>query len=99
MQAPVHLPGRRRRPTLRLSPRLLIGDIFGVPALAAGTVSGGEGDRLVVEEERRPAIRDPQLAVAPTKLKRAGDPEVPGVETDDLAPLVEDPTVAGPGAA
>jgi hypothetical protein len=70
-----------------------------VPALAAGTVPGGKGDRLVVEEERRPAVRDPQLAVAAAELERAGDPKVPAVEADDLASLVKDPTVAGPGAA
>jgi hypothetical protein len=62
-------------------------------------VPGGEGDRLVVEEERRPTVRDPQLAVAAAELERAGDPEVAAVEADDLASLVEDPTVAGPGAA
>jgi hypothetical protein len=62
-------------------------------------VSGGEGDGLIVEEKRRPAVRDPQLAVAAAELERAGDPEVPAMEANDLASLVEDPTVTGPGAA
>jgi hypothetical protein len=99
MKPPVHFSGRRRRATLRLGPGLFVGEVFAVPALIAGTVPRGESDRLVVEEERRPAVRDPQLAVAAAELERAGDPEVPAVEADDLASLVEDPTVAGPGAA
>ena len=99
VEALVHLAGGGRRPTLRLCPGMFVGDVFAVPALAARTVPGGEGDRLVVEEERRPAVRDPELAVAAPELQRAGDPEVPGVEADDLPALVEDPTVPGPGAA
>src|SRR6185437_3955123 len=83
----------------RLGPGRFVGLVFGVPALAAGTVAGGEGDRLVVEEERGPAVGHPELAVAAAEAERAGDPEVAGMETDDLATLMEHAAIAGPGTA
>jgi len=62
-------------------------------------VPGGEGDGLVVEEEERVVVGLPLLAPAAAELEGAGDPEVAGVEADDLPAPVEDAAVAGPGAA
>src|SRR6202000_3179097 len=85
VQASVHLPGRRWLPPEPLRPGRFVGLVFGVSALAAGAVAGREGHRLVVKEERRPAVRQPQLTVAAAELQRAGDPQAAAVEADDLA--------------
>ena len=61
-------------------------------------MSGGEGDRFVVEVQERVVMRLPLLMPAASELERAGDPEVACVEADDLAAGVEDAAVARPRA-
>src|SRR5262249_36846760 len=82
-----------------VGPGRFVGGVFGVAALAAGAVAGGEGDRLVVEEERGPAVGDPELAVAAAELEGAGEPEGAGGEADELPAPLQHAAVAGPGAA
>src|SRR3954447_8833624 len=62
-------------------------------------MSGGEGHRLVVEEEPGEVMRLPLLPPPAAELERACDPEVARVEADDLPPGMEDAAVSRPGAA
>jgi len=65
-------------------------------AFAARPVAGGERDRLVVEEQEGVVVRLPLLLPAPPELEGAGDPEVSGVEADDLPAAVEDAAIPRP---
>ena len=63
----------------------------------AGSVSGRERDRLVVEEEDREVVWLPLRQAPVPELEGAGDPEVARVVADDLTLCVQDAAVAEPG--
>jgi len=66
------------------------------PALRAGTMSGCEGDCLVVEKQIRVAVRLPLLSPSSSELERTRDPEIAGVKTNDVSAAMEDTPVARP---
>jgi hypothetical protein len=99
VQLPVDLLCRGHLDAETVGPGGAVGVVGLAPALRAGPVAGGERDRLVVEEEEGEPMWLPLLAPAATKLEGTGDPEVAGMEADDLGAAVEDAAIAGPGAA
>ena len=56
VEASIHLPRGGRVAAEPLRPGCFVGLIFAMAALTAGAVAGGKRDRLVVEEERGPAV-------------------------------------------
>src|SRR6185295_8712743 len=77
-------------------PGRAIGVVAISPAFRAQAMSGSEGDRFVVEIQKRVVMRLPLLLPAPLELERTGDPEVACVEADDLVAGVKDAPVARP---
>src|SRR6185295_4899864 len=77
-------------------PGRAIGVVAISPAFRARAMSGSEGDRFVVEIQKRVVMRLPLLLPAPLELERTGDPEVACVEADDLVAGVKDAPVARP---
>ncbi|QUQ65974.1 hypothetical protein JJ691_36990 [Kutzneria sp. CA-103260] len=98
VQLAVHLRRRRSVPD-DIRPSVPIGQIAAMAAFAARAVAGGEGDGLVVEVEVGPAVGQPLLPPPTPELQGASDPQVAGVEADDVPAAVDHATVAGPGPA
>jgi hypothetical protein len=61
-------------------------------------MSGRERNGFVVEEQVCVLMRLPLGLPAAAELELADDPELAGMEAHDLVPLVQPPTIAGPGA-
>jgi hypothetical protein len=96
MQLLVHQLRRRRIDAEALSPGCAVGVVAVAAAFGAWAMSGGEGDRFIVEIEECVVMWLPLLMPAAAKLERAGDPEIACVEADDLVAAVKDAAVARP---
>ena len=96
VQLSIHLGSSRDVDAETLSPGGTIRVVARSPALRARPMSGGERDRLVVEEQIRIAMRLPLRMPTALKLERAGDPEIAGVKAGDVVADVKDAAVARP---
>jgi hypothetical protein len=80
--------------------RVAVGAVVGSPAGGTGTVSGGEGDGIVEEEQRSPAVGPGQRPAPVAVPGEAGDPEGAAVVAHDVLVFVDHAaTVAGEQAA
>src|SRR5688572_29070797 len=96
MQLSVDVAGGRQVNPETGGPGGAVGVVARPSAFGAGPVSGGECDRLVVEEQERVVPGAPLLVMPALELQRAGDPEIAAVEPHDVPVPVEDAPVPRP---
>ena len=105
VQLRVHVLGVSQRAAVRFGPQRSVRDVGAVSTFRARTVSGGQGDGLVEEEQRRVAVGLPLRHSAAPKRQHTGDPRLVLMTAHDVAgaasvpDLVQTTAIAHPGAA